>query len=1000
MAQFQTIKAVFNGGEMSPIMDGRTDSEKYATGCKLLENFMVRSYGGAFKRPGTRFGAANADVTGCVRLIPFRRSVDVGYVLGFKTNAIKVWSYSAGAFTLKATLTTTYSEAEIADLHFVQLNDVMYLTVATEHPKIITRVTDTNWTFTDVPFQFAPALDPPSDGVTMRLLYDADDWSAAATYTKGNIRMLPYTKAVTGAVIVSSKIRITSVDHGLSTGNTVTVYGVGGATLANITSVITKITDDVFQLDSSGASLPATYTTGTGAWYITTSQTYIRTFVYNSATTSTAGILLNASWTELTYKSSWNVGQAYVIGNVTEYFGSNYVCVTAHTSASDGSDRPGVGTQWSLISITDYKLIASSATFDANEVGSTWLLSPGSTGRIASELIPASPTTAGAIGTTTSAAVFIQGSYIARTNWKSGANSPQKTTFQLQESLDRINFTTIREWYVSDVEEGTISYPADAPNTGGWYRWVALRMGSGGTAYGATGSMTIEPAESKLNIPFKIESYVSTTEARGIPKLAVNSLIPNEAIGFEFPVWAKGAFSTTRGYPKTCGFHDSRLFFASTATEPTRLWGSQTDDFYTFLTGSLDTSGIDVTLAATQANAIEWISSFKRTLVIGTSGEEWTMDSGDQDGPLTPSSLRLRRWSRYGSSKFQPVLSGDGLLWLTRDNRLREFAYVFERDGYSAPEMTLLAEHVICRSNVIQMFYSQSPDPIVWLIHADGTWSGFTYDRENNVTAWHRHRSRLACKSMCALYSSSSAADSLIFLMNYNALSLESIDGEDMRNAMTSSNLGTDVRCMDSWMSHSSVTVGGGNTTFSNLTAANPQFAATAAVDVIYGGTSSQSDGSPYTAAITGGSGTVVFTGLTANLANTQYIGFHFTAYLVPNRFEIQLRDGTAQMRKWRVTRASFRIFRSYYGNVWNNITDADFTNYTRIIQETDEFPIAPDEAVQDYTHNTGQTLPQTVNFDWNQACDIAIASRHSVPFNVLGMILEIEVEGTSGAGA
>jgi hypothetical protein len=93
-------------------------------------------------------------------------------------------------------------------------------------------------------------------------------------------------------------------------------------------------------------------------------------------------------------------------------------------------------------------------------------------------------------------------------------------------------------------------------------------------------------------------------------------------------------------------------------------------------------------------------------------------------------------------------------------------------------------------------------------------------------------------------------------------------------------------------------------------------------------------------------------------------------------------------------------VFRSYFGNVWRKITDADFTNYTRIIQDTDEFPIAPDEAVQDYTHNTGQTLPQTVNFDWGQACDIAIASRHAVPFNVLGMILEIEVEGTSGAGA
>jgi len=920
MAQFQTIKAVFNGGEMSPIMDGRTDSEKYATGCRLLENFMVRSYGGAFKRPGTRFGASNADVTGCVRLIPFRRSVDVGYVLGFKTNAIKIWSYSAGTFTLKATLTTTYSEAEIADLHFVQLNDVMYLTVATEHPKIITRVSDTSWTFTDVPFQFAPALDPPSDGVTMTIEYDANDWVGSTSYVVG---------------------------------------------------------DFVLYLND----------------------------LYRCKTLNSDATFQSAKWDKAVYRSSWNVGQTYIAGDVVEYFGSNYFCKTGNTSTS--ANNPSLLVEWVLITITDYRLIASAATFDANEVGSTWLLSPGSANRISSESIPTS------IGVTTSAAVFIQGSYLARTNWLTGS-SPKQCTLQLQESLDRINFTTIREWYIAEIDEGTISYPADAPNTGAWYRWVSDKKSATG---GTRATMTIEPANGKLSIPFKIESYVSTTQVRGIPKLAVDSLIPNEVIGFAFPIWAKGAFSTTRGYPKTCGFHDSRLWFASTSTEPTRLWGSQTDDFYTFLTGSLDTSGIDVTLAATQANAIEWISSFKRTLVIGTSGEEWTMDSGDQDGPLTPSSLRLRRWSRYGSSKFQPVLSGDGLLWLTRDNRLREFAYVFERDGYSAPEMTLLAEHVICRSNVIQMFYSQSPDPIVWLIHADGTWSGFTYDRENNVTAWHRHRSQMRCKSMCALYSSSSAADSLMFLMDYNVLSLESIDGEEMRNAMTSANLNTDVRCLDSWVLHNSGSVAGANAIFAGLTARNPQFvvdvddlniiyggALSNSTQSIYDGDASSSNGSPYISNITSANGgTVTFSGLgsTINISDSHYIGLHYTAYLVPNRFEIQLRDGTAQMRKWRITRAAFRVYRSYFGNVWRKIDENDFTNYTRTVQEFDEFPIAPAEYGQFTRYNhTGQTFPQSLNHDWGQACDIAIASRHAVPFNVLGMILEIEVEGTSGAGA
>jgi len=916
MPQFQTIKAVFNGGEMSPLMDGRTDSEKYGTGCRILENFIVRPYGGAFKRPGTRFGAANSDVTGCVRLIPFRRSTSINFVLGFKANATKVWSYSAGAFTLVTTLTTTYTEAEIHDLHYCQLNDIMHLTVGTKHPRIITRANDGTWSIIDTPFQFAPALDPPSDAVTMTLVYDANSWVTSTSYAVG---------------------------------------------------------DFVLYLNE----------------------------LYRCKTANSDASFTAAKWDKAAYKTPWNVGQAYVAGDVVEYFGSNYFCITANTASS--ANRPGVGAQWVLISITDYRLIASSATFDANEVGSIWLLSPGSTNRVTSEAIPAS------ISTTTSAAIFIQGSYLARTNWSSSA-SPNQCTLQLQESLDRMNFTTIKEWYISGSLEGTISYTADAPNTGGWYRWVAIKASATGS-----GTMTIEPAVGKLDIPFEIESYTSTTEVKGVPKLAVDSLIPNEVIGTAFPVWRKGAFSVTRGYPKTVAFHDSRLFYACTATEPMRIWGSQTDDFYTFLTGSLDTSGIDVTLAATQANDIQWIASFKRTMVIGTTGEEWTMDSGDQDNALTPSSVRLRRWSRYGSSKHQPILSGDGLLWLTRDNRLREFAYVFEKDGYSAPEMTLLAEHIPSRSNVRNVAYSQSPDPIVWLIHEDGSWSGFTYDRENNVTAWHRHNSGLGeylggCYSLCTLYSESTASDSLIFLFERSNASgdfmcLESIDGAVMQAAMTSADEdfssttnNSPMIFMDSW-TFVTGTFSMGATKFPTA-AANPALGYLA--NVVFTSQYSvllNTDGSPLELTVTSAGEAETFD----NIAGTYKVGIPYTAVLIPNRTEVQLQDGSSQMRKWHVTRGSFRVWQSLYGNVQQKIGSAgeiDFTGFSAIkYEDIDAFPRSPTSGYPTLRTKTGQTLPQPLGFDWGNALDIVISSRHPTPFNILGMILEVEIEGASGAG-
>lgn len=69
---------------------------------------------------------------------------------------------------------------------------------------------------------------------------------------------------VTGAN-TSSPITITSVAHGLVTGNIVTVKSVGGQTGANGTFPITRLTDDTFQL--VGSTTVSAYTSG-GTWQV------------------------------------------------------------------------------------------------------------------------------------------------------------------------------------------------------------------------------------------------------------------------------------------------------------------------------------------------------------------------------------------------------------------------------------------------------------------------------------------------------------------------------------------------------------------------------------------------------------------------------------------------------------------------------------------------------------------------------------------------------------
>jgi len=52
----------FNAGEISPLMDARVDEGKYSFSCRILENFIPKIYGGAFRRPGMLHVATQHDL--------------------------------------------------------------------------------------------------------------------------------------------------------------------------------------------------------------------------------------------------------------------------------------------------------------------------------------------------------------------------------------------------------------------------------------------------------------------------------------------------------------------------------------------------------------------------------------------------------------------------------------------------------------------------------------------------------------------------------------------------------------------------------------------------------------------------------------------------------------------------------------------------------------------------------------------------------------------------
>ena len=206
--------------------------------------------------------------------------------------------------------------------------------------------------------------------------------------------------------------------------------------------------------------------------------------------------------------------------------------------------------------------------------------------------------------------------------------------------------------------------------------------------------------------------------------------------------WYLGAFSDTTGHPSCVTFFEQRLVFAATLNNPQTVYFSKSGDYENMdanLGGTIaDDDAIIYTIASNQVNAIRFMTA-TRTLIIGTAGGEFAVSGGGADNAITPTNILIKKQSNHGAANVDAIAVGNATLFLQRARRkIRELAFNFDVDGYVAPDMTILAEH-ITEGGLTQVAYQQEPNQIIYAAREDGELVGLTYQREQQVTAWHRH---------------------------------------------------------------------------------------------------------------------------------------------------------------------------------------------------------------------------------------------------------------------
>jgi hypothetical protein len=430
------------------------------------------------------------------------------------------------------------------------------------------------------------------------------------------------------------------------------------------------------------------------------------------------------------------ISKQYVTGSRVSYEGLIYVANTTHTPTL--GNRPGVGGVWTLLSGGYTSSFAAGPT------------SPGKYYKIAPQRDDADfqvelAATLGNHGKFT-APIIMQGA------WNFFTFGTWSGTFNVQRSINGGKSWEVVRSYQSTADRNVSDKGTEDEPT-------LLRIQYFHVATGTGNPRALLVPESASVTGFALmDTYVGVAAMTGVAKTALMS-------GNTYQ-WSEGAFDLERGFPRALTLHGFRLWFAGTLLNPVSIWASRIDDFFDFETGTLDDDGIFRTLADSHHHPIRWLASSRR-LFLGTPVGEWVEGSESVDTPISPTNIQFREYTPTGSCPHQPLKVNDGLFFLGRQGgRLYELgASDSGNDTYAAGDLSRLAEHLTVQG-ISNFAFQQTREPCLWCVTRAGNLLSFNYSRSENIAAWAMHRTQGGSFRDVIVFASDDGDDQVFFIID------------------------------------------------------------------------------------------------------------------------------------------------------------------------------------------------------------------------------------------
>lgn len=687
MAKSAPAIVSFNAGELSPRLDGRTDLEKYSKGCRKLQNFLPLVQGGVSKRLGSLFVL---EATDCRRLVPFVFNSSDAFVLAFYAQAIEFFANNLPVTT----------------------NSILISSITNANPAVVTTSGSHGWSNGDHVF-----IDVIASGMTE----------------------LGRRRFVIGGVTAT-------------TFQLVGVNSTGYGTYAS-TNLISRIYRLATPFDAGGVDIDAMQFTGqndvlymacpthvpmklsrfaSSSWTI--EEVALKDFPFSPENTDDDN-LMGASFTGASAPSvGWSIISS--AGEFTASMVGGYVKLREIPEAFNP--------EWTAdadLDVEKYRAFQENST--TFEVGDRIQYE----GRVYELARRGTDGKTGVVPPTHDQGFASDG----LADWEFinyGYGYGKIVTFVDAYRVDVVQIVQFPKSTQTPQKTVTTITSANPPvvTTSGSHGWetgdrVFLRSVTG--TMGTLLSNTLRTITRISSTTFSLQG-VSAAAVTGGGGVAYRMSAAKNATGSNgqiFPSlfrWSFGAWDASRGYPRTVTFFEDRLIWAGTTANPQTCWASRPGRYDDHATFDDDDSALVFTLSSSEP--IQWMRD-SNGLVIGTSGSEFSTERNSTE-PLSAENVNtIRQRSQYGSRLgVAPLLIENVVVFVqARGLKLRELVFDESQGGLVASDLTRLADHLSGLGLVKEMSFAGEPFRTLWCVLSTGVFLGFSYERDEQVFAWHRH---------------------------------------------------------------------------------------------------------------------------------------------------------------------------------------------------------------------------------------------------------------------